>query len=162
MKGNRNYNKRKILSWIAVILWMSVIFMFSSQPATESGKLSKLITNIDVKIIRKVVPNTKFDVIEFEHIIRKSAHFFIYLGLSILIINTLRRSGVRKYRCIIGTLLSCIIFAASDELHQVFVAGRGAQVSDVIIDSAGIALGILLVTGTWKKRKIHKRSVENI
>ena len=133
-----------ITSWIAAILWMTLIFIFSSQPAVESSKLSTGITNNGIKVIEQVKPNAKFNIIGFEHIIRKNAHFFIYLGLSILIMNTLIRSGIRKYRCIIGTLLICIIYAASDELHQVFVAGRGAHVSDVMIDSAGSALGILL------------------
>lgn len=155
MKCNVNNNWRKMMPLIAVILWMALIFIFSSQPSVESSKLSTGITNNGIKVIEQVKPNAKFNIIEFEHIIRKNAHFFIYLGLSILIMNTLRRSGVRKYRCIIGTLLICILYAASDELHQVFVAGRGAQVSDVIIDSAGSALGILIVTVSKRLRKSH-------
>ncbi|MFP5109854.1 VanZ family protein [Neobacillus sp. C211] len=38
----------------------------------------------------------------------------------------------------------CVLFAVSDEFHQLFVAGRGAQVKDVFIDSAGAIVGIVI------------------
>jgi VanZ family protein len=36
----------------------------------------------------------------------------------------------------------CILYAISDEVHQLFVLGRGAQVVDVLIDSLGAFVGI--------------------
>ena len=38
-----------------------------------------------------------------------------------------------------------MIYAISDEIHQLFVPGRAGQVRDVLIDSAGSFLGIILV-----------------
>ena len=38
----------------------------------------------------------------------------------------------------------CSLYAISDEVHQLFVPGRGAQVKDVFIDIAGAAVGIFL------------------
>ncbi|AKN31940.1 VanZ family protein [Clostridium carboxidivorans P7] len=133
---------RKILSWIAVILWMALIFKLSSQPAEQSGKLSTGVTEINIKAIEKVNPSAKFNIKQFDHIIRKNAHFFVYLVLGIFVINALRRSGVTGIRCIVFALLICILYAISDEIHQIFVPGRGAQVKDVIIDSVGAAVGI--------------------
>ena len=40
---------------------------------------------------------------------------------------------------VVGTL-----YAASDEIHQLFVPGRSGQLRDVFLDSAGVAAGILL------------------
>ena len=40
---------------------------------------------------------------------------------------------------VVGTL-----YAASDEIHQLFVPGRSGQLRDVLLDSAGVAAGILL------------------
>lgn len=57
-------------------------------------------------------------------------------------INALRRRGVTGISSIIFSLLICILYAISDEIHQVFVPGREAQVKDVIIDSGGAAVGI--------------------
>jgi len=36
-----------------------------------------------------------------------------------------------------------VFYAFSDEFHQLFVSGRGPQLSDVWIDSAGAGVGIL-------------------
>jgi VanZ family protein len=36
-----------------------------------------------------------------------------------------------------------VAYAVTDEVHQHFVAGRHSSAVDVVIDAAGIALGIL-------------------
>jgi VanZ family protein len=43
----------------------------------------------------------------------------------------------------VPALLICILYAASDEIHQIFVPGKGAHVKDVFIDSAESIVGIL-------------------
>jgi len=45
------------------------------------------------------------------------------------------------------------LYAASDEFHQIFVPSRTALVSDVIIDTTGGAIGLLLF---WLTGKIFK------
>jgi VanZ family protein len=132
----------KILSWAAVLLWIALIFNLSSQVADRSNQLSTGITEVIVKTVEKVAPIAKFDIESFNHIIRKNAHFFAYLVLGVLVMNAIRRSGVHGYRSVLITLGICVLYAISDELHQLFVLGRGGQVKDVIIDSAGASVGI--------------------
>jgi VanZ family protein len=74
--------------------------------------------------------------------VRKYAHFTEYLILDILVLNALTVSGVRGFKGFIFSLVFCILYAISDEVHQLFVPGRGAQVTDVLIDSAGAFVGI--------------------
>jgi VanZ family protein len=62
--------------------------------------------------------------------------------LAVLMLNALRRSGVYGYKSIALTVAVCVIYATSDEIHQLFVPGRGGQVKDVIIDNAGVIAGI--------------------
>lgn len=57
-------------------------------------------------------------------------------------INALRVSGVIGFKGFLFSLVFCILYAISDEVHQVFVPGRGAQVTDVLIDSFGAFIGI--------------------
>ena len=38
-----------------------------------------------------------------------------------------------------------LIYAISDEIHQSFIPGRSAQVTDVLIDTSGVIFGIVLV-----------------
>ena len=87
-------------------------------------------------------PGADFDIEGFNHIVRKNAHFFAYLMLGILVIYALRKSGVYGYRSVVIALGVCVLYAVSDEVHQLFVPGRGGQVQDVIIDSAGVSVGI--------------------
>jgi len=133
-----------LISWIAVFLWMTLIFNLSSQVADESNKLSKGVTKIIVEMVEKIAPRVDFDINRFNHIVRKNAHFFAYLVLGILVMNALRRSRIDGVR---WTLLICILYAISDEVHQIFVPGRGPGMKDVFIDSAGACVGILACLG---------------
>lgn len=131
-------NKKVIISWIMVILWMTLIFYFSSQVRDESNQLSTGITVIISRIIEKInIFDFKIDIKTLNHIVRKLAHFSIYFILGILIINAIRKS---KYI----SLIICILYAITDEIHQSFVPGRGPSIKDVMIDSFGALIGILL------------------
>ena len=144
--------KRKIIPWLLVVLWMALIFYLSHQPATKSNGLSKGATEIILETVEKVAPDVDVNKGNFNHILRKNAHFFAYLVLGILVANGLRRSGVIGYRAIGIAILICILYAISDEVHQLFVPGRGGQVKDVLIDSAGAVVGIGMYNGFIKRR----------
>jgi VanZ family protein len=148
----------KILSWIAVILWMVFIFNLSSQEVEQSNKLSTGVTEVIVETIEKVAPNADLDVKSINHKVRKNAHYFAYLVLAVLELNALRRSGVYGYRSIILAVVLCVTYAISDEIHQLFVPGRGGQVKDIIIDSAGViaGIGIYLTMSRIIKRKRYR------
>lgn len=145
-------NTRKIIPWLLVILWMSLIFYLSHQPVAESNKLSKGITEKLVEIVEKIDSNKDFNLGRANHILRKNAHFFAYLILGVLVANGLRISGVVGYGAIGSALFICVLYAISDEMHQLFVPGRGGQVKDVLIDSAGSVIGILGYNGFIKRR----------
>jgi len=58
--------------------------------------------------------------------------------------NGSRSSGSKRYKGIKLALLICILYAVSDEVHQLFIPGRGGQFKDVIIDSAGVLVEIII------------------
>lgn len=130
----------KLFSWPVVILWMALIFYLSHQPATQSSKLSGSI----VRSVERITPNSGFNTNSFHHFVRKNAHFFIYLILGVLMTNAFLTNGVSGYLGIGLPILSCALYAVSDEVHQRFVKGRGPQIKDVLIDSAGAIVGIVL------------------
>lgn len=106
--------------------------------------------------IETIAPDQDFNVGAFHHYVRKNAHFFAYLVLGILVLNALRSSNIAGYRrAASAALLICVLYAMSDEVHQLFIAGRSGEVRDVLIDSAGasIGLGIWMVIGRIVKRK---------
>lgn len=121
---------------------MVLIFYLSHQPAHKSNQLSKGATEIVVETVERVAPRVDINKRNFNHILRKKAHFFTYLVLGILVASGLRKSGLVGYKLVGLAILICVLYAISDEMHQLFVPGRGGQVRDVLIDSAGAIVGI--------------------
>lgn len=136
---------RKILPWAAVILWMALIFFFSAQVAEQSDQLSTGIAEKIAETVEKVIPGSGLAIESMNHIVRKNAHFFVYLVLGALTVNAFYCSGVRGFMGIFAALIVCVLYAASDEIHQLFVPGRSGQFTDVLIDSAGAAIGSLII-----------------
>lgn len=149
----KHKNSTVILSWVAVFLWMLIIFILSAQPAVQSSSLSRDITEIIIEFIGKWLPldiesSTITDLVsKYNYMVRKSAHFFAYFILAILVMNATKRSGLHGFKWIIITLLICILYAISDEVHQLFVPGRGGRLTDVLIDSIGSTVGIGVYLG---------------
>lgn len=137
---------RKKLAWLMVVLWMMLIFYFSQQSVFASKGLSTTITKELIEIAEKIIPMEKVQVEDIHHLVRKNAHFFIYFCLGIFALIALKLSGIKGYRSSLIALILCMIYAVTDEFHQLFVAGRGAQMKDVVIDWAGAALGIAIAT----------------
>lgn len=142
---------KKHLIWLPVILFMVLIFYLSHQPATTSSELSTGITEVIIQAIEKIIPDMDFDMENLNHTVRKNAHFFAYLFLGVLVINACRKSGIKGF---LYAFIISVLYAMSDEFHQLFVPGRAGQVKDIIIDSAGAATGILgyLVVSLNKSR----------
>jgi len=142
--------KYKFLPWIPAIVWMVLIFSLSAQPATESDGFSKSITELIIETIGRILPldletSTTADLVsQFNHIVRKMAHFSAYLVLGSLVTNALFKSGIRGYKAFFYSMMICVLYAISDEFHQLFVPGRGGQIKDVLIDSSGALVGIII------------------
>lgn len=127
-------NGKKLFNIILVILWMILIFTMSSFNATESGEQSGMIVDFINQIIH--VDNIKL----LSLIIRKLAHFTEYFVLGILVANAFYKCNKKLFLAII----ICVIYAISDEIHQIFVSGRSCQLLDIIIDSLGSITGIFI------------------
>lgn len=99
---------------------MVIIFSFSSRPDLPGGQ---------------------FDWLDF--LMKKSAHISEFFILNLLLFRAFQRK-LPDY-----AFLASLLFAFSDETHQLFTPGRGAKLTDVIIDSIGIVSSSLWL---WKKK----------
>ena len=139
--------RRKAL-WIITILWAVLIFCFSAQPAKDSSKISN---NITQKII-DTVPELQYDKpsqqdmisVAMRVVVRKTAHFFLYFILGILVLALLKTYPSAKKYAVITALIICILYAVTDEIHQEFVDGRSGRPLDVGIDGLGSFLGFTI------------------
>lgn len=146
----------RVVAWLPVLAWMLLIFLLSGQVAEDSSRLSSGLTEVIVDTIAKVMPNATWDLDGFHTFVRKNAHFFAYLILGVLVRFALGRSGVRGRKGIVVAFAVCVLYAISDEIHQLWVPGRSGQVSDVLIDSAGAALGLVLYLGVGRLARRRK------
>jgi VanZ family protein len=70
------------------------------------------------------------------------AHFCMYGVLGVLLARAARVSGW-PWRWLVLVALGISVFGVLDELHQLFIPGRSAEVSDWLMDTAGSATGIV-------------------
>lgn len=127
--------KNKKLNIILVIIWMIFIFIMSSFNSNESSNQSNFIVNI----LSNIFNISNIEILSL--IVRKLAHFIEYTILGILVYNLIYSYNKKIY---ISTII-CIIYAISDEIHQLFVPGRSCQILDILIDSMGSVTGIILL-----------------
>ena len=143
---------KKLISVILVILWMIVIFTFSSAPSNKSKKTSGRIVKQVVNVVgsinnKRITDKNTLDKIEL--VIRKLAHVSEYLMLGILVYNLVMVFNLKDPFLI--ALLLCILYSISDEIHQLFVPSRSGMVIDVLIDTIGIYIGIFLCSKFYNK-----------
>lgn len=139
---------KKILLISLTILWMVSIFMFSNQKSGKStDKSHSLVSNTIVRIYKLFDHNPSDEKIEsiietWDVPVRKTAHFVEYLILGVLVFLTLREFNIKNIYLMI---LICFLYACSDEIHQLFVAGRDGNFVDVLLDTFGSTTGIILL-----------------
>ncbi|WP_066067142.1 VanZ family protein [Neobacillus soli] len=141
-----SYYKKLILffPWMIVLLWMMLIYHFSAQPAVHSDQLSRGVTAVIMDFVMRFIPGMDLSMDRFDHVVRKNAHFLIYLMLAIWVFHALLKSRIYGLKSVFLAMGICILYAISDEIHQAFVPGRGPQLKDVFIDSAGALVGIVV------------------
>ena len=149
--------KEKKRMWtILVAVWMVVIFLFSAQPSDESSKESLFVGRMAGQIFVKDFeewPEEEQEAFaeKIDHPVRKCAHASEYAVLGMLLAPLFLTWGTDKNqnpaqgKRILAAAGTGILYAASDEFHQLFVPGRSGQITDVLIDSGGLLAGIFLV-----------------
>lgn len=120
---------------------MAVIFFFSAQPDSgqQSGALLQYLAGWFG--MEASGPSAEWA----HHLLRKAAHFTEYAILGTLCAWALPRGSQRwlmAWACATG-------YAATDEIHQAFVPGRGPAVTDVLIDSLGAAAASFVAARVW-------------
>ena len=150
-----NHNIKLVLRLVLLLAVMTAIFLFSSQPSDESQKLSDEFLDM-LKPVLNILPEEADE----GKIIRKLAHFseFMCMGMAsaMFFSELFLYHPKRLLRSAAVSAAMCVLYAFSDEIHQLFVPGRASRLTDVFIDSTGAMLGIALVLAYYmmmKKRK---------
>lgn len=168
-----------ILSMGLTLAIMVLIFCFSAQSGGESGSLSDAIARMLASAFVGGFDNMPIEqqtqiIVQMSWPIRKTAHASEYACLAMSLVITCwqimawrreaRGKGQVSLRQIplvgITAFAIAVLYACSDEVHQLFIDGRAGQVADVLVDASGAAIGCLLMClamYAFLKRHIAKR-----
>lgn len=124
----------KVISVILLVAVMVTIFVLSHQDGTKSSETSGFVTKLFSIIFGDNVP---------EELVRTFGHFSEFAALGFLMLNC-----IYAFRLQLKPVISAFLswgYAWTDEIHQIFVDGRAFQISDLMVDLAGIILGTLII-----------------
>jgi VanZ family protein len=120
--------------WGPVVVWMAVIFFFSSHQKVQ------------------VSPDNTINFLFF-----KTLHVLEYAGLYVLNFRAIKYSRPKEKPILWFIMAFCLTFlyAESDEIHQTFTPTRDGRFRDVIIDAAGA--GVAWITIKLLLQKMPKK-----
>lgn len=151
---------KTLLSAALSLSIMVVIFLFSAQSGGESGSLSAQVARILAPVfvsgfdaMSAAQQQGVLDAMAWP--IRKTAHASEYACLAISLVMTCWQvhAGRGGAQLALGKRCACagvagfaiaVLYAASDEIHQLFIDGRAGQVADVLVDASGALVGCVL------------------
>lgn len=142
---------KKRITGLLVVLWMAVIFAFSHQVAEESSQSSQTVAYQIVSWQNQVFQLEKEEeelVAQAESMqfsLRKCAHMSEFALLAMLFFIHLECYPLRRRRAALLSWIFTVLYAATDEWHQLFISGRSGEIRDVCIDGLGGLLGLTAI-----------------
>ena len=150
---------KKVIKLILIVLWMALIFSFSSDNADTSTeksdgviiKVSEIFLNKELTQIEKKELTSKYIVL-----VRKSAHFTLYFILGVLVFIFVKDFTFCSYKTVLISVLVVLLYSISDEVHQLFVPGRSGEIFDVFIDTMGGFISCNLLYLIFRRKRLHE------
>lgn len=137
---------------IITTLIAAKIYGFSAEVSTQSEETSQGVSFFIASLVfegfcEKTPTEQNELVLSIVPFIRKLAHFLVYAALgffSFLTVERYRNEIKKPKRRVVSfavSLMFCLLYATSDEIHQLFVEGRSGSVADVLLDFLGSISG---------------------
>ena len=157
--------KNILLSLLLVLAVMAVIFIFSAQSGPDSDKASGAVIETAQQFLGpapktdKGLARTLQDGTYMTAFVRKAAHICEYaaLGFALMLHFRVLAAGGKIRRPVPPAFLIGVLYGGTDELHQLAVSGRKGSLSDVLIDSIGVALGLALLLLAVRLGRLRRR-----
>ncbi len=161
------------IRWISTAMVLGImiaIFVLSAEGKEQTEARSfqygnKLIESGTLEAAKGKVEESGDTFFHFVQVlVRKAAHVLIYLALGgALFVCYESWLGEQKLNWVWSIVIG-IVYAATDEWHQSTVPGRNGSIEDVLLDSGGVIVGVLIIMGiVWliKRHVRRKASVES-
>ena len=125
----------QISRWGPAVLMMAVIFTASSFPGQD-------------------LPNFRL----WDRLVKKGGHMVGYALLAMACAHGLASGARPTRRQLLMAVVLAGLYGVTDEFHQLFVAGRGAAATDVVIDTVGATVGAWSLSLWWRGRRTNPNS----
>jgi VanZ family protein len=119
----------RLLRWLPAAAQATLIFVLSAQPDLHLADEPLL-----------------------DFVLHKAGHLVVYAILGALIAWALDVPGAARSRTWTFSAVACLIYAATDELHQGFVPGRHPTPVDIAIDMFGALVGLAAYAWVTRNR----------
>ena len=155
MRPTREQARALFFAWLPAAIGVLVICLESSD-YLSAAHTRALLEHLCVWLGLAIHPNLS----SANHVMRKTGHFSGYGTLSLLFYRGRRLSGqilsIHRPRLADAafSLLSTVVVASADEYHQSFLPSRTGRPQDVLLDTAGAALFLLLLQ-LWLRFRWH-------
>jgi VanZ family protein len=120
--------------WLPVLLWAALIFLVSADQNPYLFLPTTMRQPVQVAGI----------TLSVDELFGIPGHLSEYAILGVLTTRALIWQHKPNQKLFAIAIALCAAYALSDEIHQLFVPGRAFQIQDLVIDSAGILIGITL------------------
>ena len=135
---------KSIVAWVMVLITMLMIFNFSDEGTQASSTTSEGVIKDILEVILPEEEITPDKIQKLQFPVRKLAHFGIYMLLGFTLTCAMFFTfNIKKIFSLLISLSICFLYALLDEYHQSFT-GRAQSFTDVLIDTAGALIGIVL------------------
>lgn len=136
----RRKTQIKTILVVLLALLLAFIWLHSMMPAEDSAEESQRVGQFLTPFLELLVGEGNVT----DHLVRKLAHFCEYGALGVVLgaLVLVRRGKLFQWSY---ALLCALAVAVIDESIQLLADGRGAQVQDVLLDTAGSLTGLLAV-----------------
>ena len=129
--------------WAPPIIWMSMIFWFSTDLFSGDNTGSLL-----WKVVSFIYPGATRELFDSIHFyVRKAGHLTEYAVLALLLFRAFRSGAQARWRprWALSSLLFAFLYASLDEYHQTFTRRRTGSVYDILIDTSGALTALVLL-----------------
>ena len=153
--GGRSFRGFRVFLVLLLVCVMGFIFFMSSrnvdQSMDDSIGFDRILASWFVDGFDEMTPDEQFAAaVAFDEPIRHVAHTLEFFMLGLLAGAFCKAMRLKAWPAF--ALAGGLLYGILDEIHQIFVYGRGCQISDMGFDALGAALGVAAVAAVIKKR----------
>lgn len=140
-----------LLPWLPALLWMVAIFYFASHPTPLPHANGNAVPPVsaDATTQQAVKLNIPWD--KLAHMGEYAGlYFWLYFGFSSRENPSFAGNPHKSWKTLGMIFVISSLYALSDEIHQIFVIGRGFEYADLGVDMIGmtITMGLIIIYKT--------------